>query len=95
MAMLFVYYKVPLAEHAACLTRVTRLQAALQAQWPALAMEILQRPEPSAEGLETWMEVYRHPGGVNAEISAAIAQQALALGLPAKRATEMFVPPRP
>lgn len=92
MPTLFVYYKVALAEHAPCSALVTRLQATLQAQWPALKIEILQRPESSPEGLETWMEVYHHPGGVSPEIIAAIAQQAAAIGMPAKRATEIFVP---
>lgn len=94
MPTLFVYYKVPVSEHAQCLGMVTGFVSALKSQWPALEIEVLQKPEPSPEGLETWMEVYSHPGGVNPELMAAIARQAADMGLPPQRATELFVPLR-
>jgi hypothetical protein len=54
----------------------------------------MQRPDLSAEGFETWMEVYSHPEGVSAPMMAAIAELALELGLPPKRAAEIFIPLR-
>mgnify|MGYP003394249907 CR=1 FL=1 len=94
MLTLFVYYKVPLAEHDDCLSLVNNFEAALQLKWPLLEMEIAQRPNPSAEGLETWMEIYRHPGGLTEEIMASIAQLATDMELPPKRASEVFIPVR-
>ena len=94
MLTLFVYYKVPLAEHDNCLSLVTKFDAALQLKWPGLEIEISQRPTPSAEGLETWMEIYRHPAGLTKEIMASIAQLATDFGLPPKRASEVFIPVR-
>jgi hypothetical protein len=91
MLTLFVYYKVPVGEHAHCLALVNKFEQALQLKWPALEMEIAQRPIPSAEGLETWMEIYKHPGGLTEEIMASIAQLATDLGLPSKRASEVFI----
>ncbi len=94
MLSLFVYYKVPLDEHAHCLSLVTQFEQALQLKWPELVMEIAQRPNPSAEGLETWMEIYKHPAGLTEEMMAAIAQLAADMGLPPKRASEVFIPVR-
>jgi hypothetical protein len=94
MQTLFVYYKVPVVEHGQCLSLVTRFEAALKAQWPALQIQIMQRPEASGEGIETWMEVYDHPGGVTQEMMTSIARQAADMGLPPKRATELFIPLR-
>lgn len=94
MLTLFVYYKVPLAEHDDCLSLVTQFEAALQLKWPGLEIEIAQRPIPSTEGLETWMEIYRYPAGLTEEMMASIAQLATELGLPPKRASEVFIPVR-
>jgi len=66
----------------------------LRQRWPGLQVELMQRPDPSAEGLETWMEVYRHPEGASAPLIATIAQLAVELGLPQKRAAEIFIPLR-
>jgi hypothetical protein len=92
MKVLFVYYKVPLQEHMKCLGLVTDFTRLLKREWPTLDVEILQRPESSVEGLETWMEVYRLPGGMNNDLIAAIARKAADMGLPPKRAAELFEP---
>jgi hypothetical protein len=89
---LFVYYKLPLQEHAQWVGRVRTFQDAVVQAWPGMTVELLQRPEPSAEGLETWMEVHRHPQGVSPEMMASVASLAQAHGLPPKRAAELFVP---
>jgi hypothetical protein len=92
MITLFVYYKLPVSEHAQWLARVYDFQQAVMQGWPGMGVELLQRPEPSAEGMETWMEVYRHPLGVSKEMMASIEQLAHDSGLPSKRAAELFVP---
>jgi Domain of unknown function (DUF4936) len=91
---LYVYYKVPLAEHAALRPKVEVFQARVREAWPGLSADLLQRPEPSAEGMETWMEIYQHPAGVSDAAMASIAQLALDMGLPPKRAAEIFIPLR-
>ena len=92
-AVLYVYYKVDAAQHAAIAPRVRQFQAALSAQWPGLACELLQRPE-AAGGVETWMETYRHASGLGPALLGAIASAAAAAGLPAPRHTESFIPLR-
>ena len=94
MKTLYVYYKVPVAEHAALRPKVESFQERVRQDWPGLVADLLQRPEPSAEGMETWMEIYQHPTGVSEQTIAAIAQLALDMGLPAKRAAEIFIPLR-
>ena len=88
---LFVYYKLPQAEHAQWLARVQAFADALRAQWPGLSLELMQRPEVNADGLETWMEIYRHPDGVGDALIAAIDAAARAHQLPPKRASEVFI----
>jgi hypothetical protein len=94
MQILFVYYKLPANEHALWRPRAENFAQRVRQRWPGLQVELMQRPDPSAEGLETWMEVYRHPEGVSAPMMAAITQLALELGLPPKRAAEIFIPLR-
>jgi hypothetical protein len=89
---LFVYYKLPLTEHAQWLGRVRDFQQAVVQAWAGMTVELMQRPEASPEGLETWMEVYRHPQGVSPDMMASVAALAQAHGLPPKRAAELFVP---
>ena len=52
----------------------------------------MQRPAVSAEGLRTWMEVYRHSEGLGEAAIEAIAALARELQLPAPRLSELFVP---
>jgi hypothetical protein len=53
---------------------------------------MMQRPEVSSDGLETWMEVYRYPGGITSEMIAKIAMSAQESGLPLARKAEIFNP---
>lgn len=89
---LFVYYKLPLSEHAQWVGRVRVFQQTVVQTWPGMTVELMQRPEASPEGLETWMEVYRHAQGVSPEMMASVARMAQEHGLPPKRAAELFVP---
>ncbi|MBA4178075.1 MAG: DUF4936 domain-containing protein [Leptothrix sp. (in: Bacteria)] len=92
-ALLYVYYKVDAAQHDALAPRVRALQARLQARQPGLVCELLQRSEAS-QGIETWMETYRHAAGLGDELAAAIDAAARAAGLPQPRHTENFIPLR-
>ena len=94
MQTLYVYYKVPVVQHGHWQTQVRDFQQRLRHDWPGLEVELMQRPQASPEGQETWMEVYRHPGGVSEAIMAAIARLASEMGLPPKRASEIFIPLR-
>ena len=88
--VVYVYYKVPLAEHATRAQQVRACQARLLACWPSLTAELLQRPEAS-NGMETWMETYRSSTGLSAELVAGIAQAAQDAGLPSPRHVETFI----
>lgn len=91
---LFVYYKVEKSQRMACARLVRDFQQAVLAAWTGLQGELMQRPEPSPEGVETWMEIYRHPDGVSDEMIHSIQQLASEMGLPGKRASEVFIPLR-
>jgi hypothetical protein len=94
MKSLFVYYKVPTDQHAALRPLAEAFQQRVQQQWPQLRCELLQRPQATPEGIETWMEVYHHPQGVSDDMMAGIDRLAQDMGLPAKRACEIFTPLR-
>lgn len=88
---LFVYYKLPAHEHAHYVALIQPLMAAVQAQWPGLTLQVMQRPLASAEGQETWMEVYNHPDGVAPEMIQKLQDLAQSLGLPSQRHSELFM----
>ncbi len=94
MQTLFVYYKLPQHEHDHWRPRVEAFQNELKQKWSGLSSELMQRPEATPEGIETWMEIYRHTGGVTQEIMDSIADMATAHGLPPKRMSEFFIPLR-
>jgi hypothetical protein len=94
MQALFVYYKIAASEHATWLQRVRAFEQQVQRSWPDLQIELMQRPEASSDGQETWMEVYRHPQGVTQVMTESIGQLAAQAGLSMKRASEFFIPLR-
>jgi Domain of unknown function (DUF4936) len=89
--VVYVYYKVPVDQHAVWAPLVRGFQAQLVAAWPGLVVELLQRPE-ATDGKETWMETYRHAQGLGEDLRQAIQQAAISAGLPAPRHTEQFMP---
>ena len=90
---LYVYYRVPVEHTEAAGLEVARAQQALTGRWPGLEARLLQRGEASST---TWMEVYRHPGGLDAALLHDV-RSAMAL-LPGARSgprhEECFVPHR-
>jgi len=60
-------------------------------QIPLLQVDLMQRPETSTDGLETWMEIYRHPSGVSPETMKTIERMARDADLPQPRRVEVFV----
>jgi hypothetical protein len=91
---LFVYYKVEASQHQACSLNVQDFLKRLSASDADLQLELMQRPEPSSQGTETWMEIYRHPDGISDALIAAIQKLATEMDLPAPRASEVFIPLR-
>ncbi len=94
---LFVYYKVPQAEHDRWLGVVQELQKCILDKLSStgkglVEASLLRRPEVSSEGLETWMEVYEHPSGIDQGMVDLINEQVQQVGLPFKRAAEFFIP---
>ena len=78
--------------NAALAQRVREFAQRLKVAHPLLMLELMQRPAASSENLETWMEIYRHPEGISEALALAIHALAVEMGLPAKRASEVFVP---
>jgi hypothetical protein len=68
---LYVYYRAPVASQAALEQAVDAAQRALVARHPALEARLLRRPE-AADGQATWMEIYRHPRGIDRALEAEI-----------------------
>jgi hypothetical protein len=89
---LFVYYKITTEQHVTTLQLLRQMSQTLKAQYRDLEIEMMQRPEVSSDGLETWMEVYRYPGGITSEMIAKIAASAQDSGLPLARKVEIFIP---
>lgn len=94
MQTLFVYYKLPIAEHAQWRPRVEAFQIELKQKWSGLSAVLMQRPDATPDGIETWMEIYSHKEGVTQEMMDSIGAEALAYGLPPKRMSEFFIPLR-
>ena len=92
---LFVYYKVPAGTRSQIFEQVRIFQRQLALTLPDLQLELMQRPASSPEGLETWMEIYRHHAGVSDSVIQFIQKLALRLELPHPRASELFVPLQP
>ena len=96
--VLCVYYKVDAAQHAPLLARVRAFQAMCSERWPGLECELLQRPQ-AAQGVETWMEIYRGPARAESpgqlvlddELIDAIERAAAAADLPLPRQVEYFI----
>ena len=89
MTDLFIYDRGP-DEHAARLApRVLAMQAAL-ASSHAVAGQLKRRPG-SADGLQTWMEIYPATyAGFDAALTAAVQDAALSEFIDGKRHTEVF-----
>jgi hypothetical protein len=90
---LFVYYRIDPARADALQSAAVAMQDALRAQHPGLAARLLRRPG-LREGLQTWMEVYTLPAGVDAaRLAIAIERDARVLAplLIGERHVEHFV----
>lgn len=90
---LYVYFHAPQAAAPAVQAAFERLRAELLECQPELDVRLLRRPEVT-DGAQTWMEVYRRPGGLGAELEQRIAVTAASAyaGVPiGQRHTERFV----
>jgi Domain of unknown function (DUF4936) len=76
----YVYYRVALGQAPAAQAGVHRLFQSLKASCPGLQTRLMRKVHgPQAESDATWMEVYTHPQGVDAELLARMADEAHAL----------------
>ena len=89
--LLCIYYKLASTRHAEVTRSIEGLQDAMRAAWPGLVCELLQRAQAS-DGIETWMETYRHPTAALDALATSIEQAASArTDLPMPRHAELFV----
>ncbi len=93
MTELYIYYRV--ADGAATTARreIEAAQAALRMAHPGLDARLLQRLDEARPGEQTWMEIYRAPGGLPPEVAAATLAAVLAAvaDLPRQRLSERHV----
>lgn len=90
---LFIYYRIASADAAAARAVVEAMQDTLRERHAGLQAALWRRPQEK-DGMQTWMETYTHPEGVNEAIEADIAAAALALSprVQGPRHVEVFVP---
>lgn len=93
MRELFVWYRVAPARAQAAKAAVIDMQSALAIEMPGLEARLLVRSPPGAD-LQTWMEIYARPGGIDAAAEEVIDEQARALGpfIEGARHPEAFEP---
>lgn len=93
MRSLFIYYRIASTEAAAARADVEAVQDTLRARHPGLQAGLWRRPQEK-DGMQTWMETYTHPAGVDEAVEADIAAAALPLArwLQGPRHVEVFVP---
>lgn len=95
MRELYIYYRVSSRDEPAALQAASSMQERLRERHPGLAARLLRRPEPGADGLQTWMETYALPGaGVNTALENEIAEAASAWAayISGPRHCEVFSP---
>jgi hypothetical protein len=70
---LYVYYRVPDDPAALALAHAERatMAALLRGRWPGLRTRWLERTE-IRDGMRTWMEIHRHPDGLDPQDVAHI-----------------------
>ena len=90
---LFVYYKVPSDQRGQFKAWALSELAQRSQAHPGLQSQLLQRPEISPEGFETWMEIYEHADhGIDEALESALRQSFARSQLPFKRMVEVFIP---
>lgn len=91
MPHLYVYYRVAPARRGEALAAVRRLADLLTARGGA-APRLMRRPDLTANGLETWMEIYPDAkDGALALIDRAVAESGLARLIEGERHVETFI----
>jgi hypothetical protein len=85
---LYVYYRVPAEAALAALAEVQAAQNRLRQTLPGLETGLLKRPDVK-DGLQTWMEIYRHPDGLDGAQQEQL--QTWLAALPSQRASERHV----
>lgn len=90
---LFIYYRIASADAAIARGAVEAMQHTLRERHAGLQVALWRRPQEK-DGMQTWMETYTHPDGVDESIEADIASAAVALQtwVQGPRHVEVFVP---
>lgn len=90
MADLYIYYRVPDAHAALLAPRVLAMQARLL-EAHGVTGQLKRRPE-SAQGVQTWMEIYpATQAEFDAALAAAVHDAALSELIDGQRHTEVFM----
>lgn len=97
MRELYIYYKVPAVREAEVGRAVAATVPSLLASEPGLAVRWRRRPPVEGETLNTWMEVWTHPSGIDVTLAARIESSAAAWQgmIEGPRHVEVFEPAGP
>ncbi|MGH6639792.1 MAG: DUF4936 family protein [Polaromonas sp.] len=90
--VLFVYYKLDESQHATLIPLIKDFQQRVAQTWPGISCDLMQRPSISADGKETWMEIYRHSELLTDRMIESIALLAKQMQAPSPRRSEIFIP---
>lgn len=89
--MLFVYYKFVPDQFPEIVSQVEALEQAVSNAFPDIQMRVLRRPAEDSAGQQTWMEMYELDQSSLESLRETLDRQVAMIGLPGKRAVEVFV----
>ncbi len=88
---LYVYYRIAGSDAMAARTAASKMLDLIEAQGRS-APRLMLRPEPDAEGRQTWMEVYEAwDSSSPAIVDRALAESGLAALIEGDRHLELFI----
>lgn len=90
---LFVYYKFVAQAYPRISEQLAELESAVRYRFPGIALRVLRRPDTDAAGQQTWMEMYEIRDQDLQALQTWLVDRVDQLGLPSKRAVEVFIAP--
>ncbi|AWB33600.1 hypothetical protein DBV39_07630 [Orrella marina] len=90
---LFVYYKFIAQAYPSIATQLAELETTVHERFPEVSIRLLRRPEADSSGQQTWMEMYEIQGRDLPGLQSLLSELVDRLGLPPKRAIEVFIAP--
>lgn len=90
---LFVYYKFIAQAYPSIAAQLAELEKTVRDRFPEISIRVLRRPEADSAGQQTWMEMYELQNQDLPALQSLLSELVDRLGLPPKRAIEVFIVP--